>query len=864
LENIFNSKYLDLREAKTITIKMSLVKNVQNANVKVQFLPMPPNPIQNLEGTGFGSYNKQYYFDQDGKLTIKINMEDFKKETFGITSNATLKQLLMDLEYIKVIISAGETCFGNELNSTKLDIDIESIEVDYNDSSNTVYKQLCSNKLQQVETDTLEVVIDQKENMAEPKTEYVDTSGVKTEFVETSGYVEPLLKVPSTIEVKNVYNSEKEETSSVLLTTMKKINDLIVDGVSTNNEFLKLILKEETIYSYFSPDRFVKEHLANNKGAKLLTTITDISKIFAVGLSVAFCMIPIVDITIKMLVAPMILILFPIITNMIVHTIIDFRYLKSIGVEEAIALYGKENVSLTQQGLNVKNKNKKVSVYVINDKPKNAKEFEMKSVPIKIKAENGKLVKCWIGNYKGAPIIFAEGAKYEMIVKEFSKTRQFKTVFGKNTALKTNIDVIEVDMNNPEARISYSENGNILVGANVVKKGNNIDVEKEVSLLNNKKIEAITINQNIAVYIDDEIETLSSSQDFMNIIDLYVKNNSLGTNAKILFSTKYIDRVLELLETELGNKDITENKFIEIIQKLKEENKEVIVMFDEENKDYNKYKKYGIFSYIANNEYVDGITSAKAQTKFVTNLNKITSFDGSLSIIKVSVFKKEIEKASGIFTFLTSSINLKEYMKNRNINFIKQVATNFDYNQIPNIDMDIILKMLKAENKFEELSKYLVETDSISMYYLGLKTKEEKSVFVDAILERILVVNYLREYDKDLDSCYGLRDKKLEDLLSLALIAKYNKDGNLKISSQITINEKVKATDFEIEFSNILSQKVSLAFKDINVSKEINDPQSIDDIIRLIPLYAERNIELRTSDVKVVDLESIKGILSAA
>ena len=647
---------------------------------------------------------------------------------------------------------------------------------------------------------------------------------------------------------------EKTVPSSILPTTLTKLNNLISEGVFSIKKGLSVILNTETVKSLFNPLSFINSHF-QTMGAKILTLVTAIMLLGSFGIFVIF--IPIAFAVLSS-------IMIALGTNIGTHVIIDYRYFKSIGLNEAIDLYGKDKVKLTQNGLSInKEEEQNIPVYVINEKPKNAKDFNFKSVPIRIKTQKGNIVKCWIGNYNGVTVLFAEGAGYDVIVKEFNKTKQFETVYGKRTALKAKVDVIEVDMNNPNSSLRYSDTGNIIVGLNIVKTGGVIDLQKELSLLKNKKIESVTINQNIAIYIDDNINTLSTSQDFINVIDLYVKNENLGVNAKVLFSNEYIDRVLALLEQEQGSKELAQQKFIEIIKQLKDENKEVVVIFDEvsKNMDFNKYKQYGIFSYIAGNEYIDGITATKSQTKFVTNLSQIACFDGSLSIIKVSLFRKEIEQSSSIFTFLTSSLNLKEYMKNRSINFIKQVASNFDYNQIPEIGTDTVAKILKSETKFEDLKVYLNETDSISLYYLGLSNEEEKEAFINVILGRILVANYLREFDNNKDS-FGLKNKKMEEILAAALVAKYNRDGSFDILSQVTLNENLTAAQFELEFEKMIMDKVSTGFK--NGLSEISDPQSIDDIIKLIPLYAERNAELKTANVKVMEIQDIKGILSAA
>lgn len=662
---------------------------------------------------------------------------------------------------------------------------------------------------------------------------------------------------------------QEEIPSSILPSTIQKINNMITSGLFSIKKALVEILNKETFKSFFRPVNFVKEHI-NTKGAKILTIATAIAFFVAFGMSMlalygAYSFI----VQTALSLAASLVAAFDV--NVGTHIIIDYRYLKSVGLAEAVKLYGKENVKVHKDGsLSVNDKEKTVPIYVINDKPKNAAEFNFKSVPVKVRTQDGRTVKCWIGNYNGAAVLFADGADYETVVRDFGKTRQFETVFGRRTALKANVDVIEIDMNNPDSGLNYSQSGNVIVGANMVKTENVVDLQKEISLLKNKAIEAVTINQNVAVYIDDAPETVSVLQDFIDTVNLYVKNDGLGTNVKILFNDKFFtgDKVngkkgfLELLEQEYGNSEAADKEFIRIIEQLKQENKEIVVVFDEseETTNLNKYRRYGIFSYIANNEYVDGITATKTQTKFVTNLNQIYGFDGSLSIIKVSAFKEELAKSSGIFTFLTSSLNLNEYLKTRSINFIKQVASNFDFDQIPVMDVNIIGQILtSSQNKFEDLSKYLSGTDSVTMYYLGLSDDEQRAVFMEELLKRALVINYLRSLEQD-NAYYGLKDKNLENVLANALFERYMLKKNFDVITDVNLGETGQTTAAEIELKLLqtISQLSQKAFEE-------KDPKSIDDIIKLIPLYAERNIDFRTAtNIDVMEIKNIKGILSAA
>ena len=665
-----------------------------------------------------------------------------------------------------------------------------------------------------------------------------------------------------------VIDVAEEVPSSILPSTIKKINDMISKGTYSTKGALKTIIKSEILKSFFTPIHFVIRHY-QTKGAEILVVATVIMFLFSFGMFLS--LVPPVMAAIASFIVALT-------TNVSTHVIMDYRFLKSIGLSEAINLYGKDNVKLTNKGnVLIDNKAQTIPIYVINDKPKNAKDFNFKSVPIKVKAKDGKYVKCWIGNYNDATILFADGADYEVIVKEFGKTRQFETIYGKKTALKANIDIIEIDMNNPESGLSYSQSGNIIVGSDMVRTGDIVDLQKEISLLRNKIVETVTINQNVAVYIDDELDNISSSQDFIDVINLYMNNNDLGVNAKILFNDKFFagDKVngkkgfLELLEQEYGSSEAADKEFIRIIEQLKQENKEIVVVFDEtaETANLNKYRQYGIFSYIANNEYVDGLTQNKNHIKFVTNLNQIYGFDGSLSIIKVSAFKEELTKSSGIFTFLTSSLNLKEYIKTRNINFVRQVANNFDFDQIPVIDIEQIAQILTdSENKFKDLSKYLNGSDSISVYYLGLSDDEQRTVFMEEILKRALVVNYLRNYKND-EAYYGLKNKTLEDTLAKALIEKYKSDKTFNVANDKTLDESVSMAQLQFNLLQEISELSQKAFiQEIKTERDKeNKTRAIDDIINLIPLYAERNMEFRSAtNIDMVDIKNIKGILSAA
>ncbi|MDD3053114.1 MAG: hypothetical protein PHG84_01775 [Endomicrobiaceae bacterium] len=771
------------------------IKLLNNENIKeiIQFQFLPGNKG---DGSDYGVQQKDYYFDSDGNLTVTITKEDF------------LENSIYDIDFksIKLIVIAGKASFGREINSKSLNLDIMEVNIVYNDGTTKEVLQVPDNK------------------------------------TDTSGSTE----------------QQSSSPSSILPSTLGAINKLIEQGKVSTKSILREILNKETKFSILHPIKFVFEHKTQSgkKGAAAVIYSAAIA-IFVMFNVLLLTTLPLIVITVISLIVGLL-------ANITTHTIIDYFYLKSTGLQESIRLYGS-NVSLLENGqVNVADFEKSVPMYVINDKPSNYKEFDFKPISVKFKSKDGNNVKGWLGRYQGASVLFVDGANYEDIVNNFRQTRQFNI---SNNRISSNIDIIEVDLNNPNAEMTYSKSGNPLIGINTVKTNNIIDIQKEMALLSNKKVEAITINQNIAVFIDDDINNITSYNDLLSSIDLYIKNDNLGVDSKILFTDKYIDKILQLIREEVSKEITSEqeidnlvtDKFIEIIQASKNKNKNISVVFEQAdtNTDLKKYFKYGIFSYVVNGKYIDTVAGTDVNTKIITNLDQVQGFDGSISIIKVSSFKDEIASSSGIFTFLNSAMNIKEMLEKRNIDFIIQVAKNFDFNQMPEISNDIIIGIIKSEdiNKYSVLSKYINDTSSISMYYNGLKNDKEKEIFVKTILERMLAVNLLRANE----AYNGLKDHRLEEILAKALLIKYqnNIDPNIRYTDGFSIDDTIMASEVE---QKLLERILVLTDEAFNK----NTPQAINEIIEILPLYADRNTELRTSKVEVMNVQNIRGILSAA
>lgn len=798
---------LDLRYSKEIEVKLKLIGNYENPKIRYQLLPVTKGS-QNLEGTVFGYNMEDFSFDSDGNMILKISMDKFLTSQMGNKAlemtQEELKYYLMDLEHIKFIIIAGKTSFGTAINKENLNIEIKSINIKYEDGKTK---------------------------------KYINDESLLSSDEMTSASSKP---------------------GSILPETFGAVNDLILKGEISMLNMLKEILKKETFYSIIHPVKFVLNHKTQpgQTGAKAVVYSTFIAAFTAFNI-LLFTAAPV-------LLIPLISLITGLMANITTHTLIDYFYLKSSGLQEAVRLYGSEKVKFSESGkLNIADSQKAVPMFVINDKPSNFQEFDFKPISVKFKSKDGKEVKGWLGRYKGASVLFADGANYEDIVNNFRQTRQFSQ---SNKKISANVDIIEIDLNNPDSDIKYSKSGNPLAGLNALKTNNIIDIQKEVSLLNNKKVEAITINQNIALFIDDNADNIMSYNDLLSSIELYVKNDNLGTDSKILFTDKYLDRIIQLIRQDVSKdakskeeiEKLTAEKFMQILKEAKSKNKDISVVFDQpETTDFNKYFQYGIFSYVANGKYFDSVSGTDVNTKIVTNFDQVQGFDGSISIIKVSLFKDKIAKSSGIFTFLNSAMNIKEMLEKRSVDFVRQTANNFDFNQIPQISDGALIDIIKAKDtdKYSLLAKYINDASSIAMYYNGLKNANEKEIFINTLLERMLAVNLLRQKE----AYEGLKDHRLEEILAKALTAKYinNIDSSLKYEDFFSVNDSMTASEVEQKLLERVSFLTNEAFNK-------NSPQAINEIIEILPLYADRNTELRTTKVELINVQNIRGILSAA
>jgi len=857
---------VDVEDLKTITFKIRLNQesalNPETKKMRMQFLPSDRLGIYN-DGGHMGYLEDVDFILDSEKKEITVTKEMIKNSVYYSETN----ERNFDWSTVKIIFMTGEKVFTDTINKEPVQIEIESFTIEREDG-------------------TIE--------------EYV------------TGY-QP--EIPT-------YDEVIKKPNAILPQTIPFINGLISSGKATAANIVMTILKKETWQSVMSPAGFVKSHptALGKQGAGTVAKAVRVSSavaFFTMAGSLATVIVPafaiplvgVIALTAISLIAAFV-VRFP--ASMITQTVIDLRHIKSLGLEEAVKKYGKDNIMLTQDGVAIKDNPLRVfkakylvdkkTVYIVSDKPENSKEFNFKPVPINFILDSKKVAKTWLGNRKGATVIYVEWLRYDDLIKQqygeiinmLQESRYFQEKYG------VNAKPIEIDFNNPDRQLEYSESGSIIIGVNGVSDANgNIDGRMVVSLLHNAVVDGVTVNRNSAIQID-VLDGLSAYSDLEKFI-----SDAKTADTKIIFSEKEFEKVLELIRIELSKNTASkklENLTVERFLKLTKDannpknNLSVIIRYSNDadigigKEDI--YGRYGITSFIFDSQfgskYYDRISGFASDIKEISDLNDL-SCDGVLYVFKLSSVVKNIKETSSIFTFL-KSVNVSKILKEKNIDFVKQAVGNFAFDQFPQLsadDKNNIIDVLRITDEnidyTDVLKAFFKNNSSVIVYFNSLKNPQLRYAFARSVMERMLLVGYLANNG----IANGFANKSHEDLLTRMLVKKYlngigeesGSDSQLNIVTEEEMRAGVKAEDLTIierqqRLNKVLmglmpltddAYALKFAKQHLSVSND-RQAEAVNGIIKLLTLYADREVyePITLETAGIINMANFKAVLSAA
>ena len=225
--------------------------------------------------------------------------------------------------------------------------------------------------------------------------------------------------------------------------------------------------------------------------------------------------------------------------------------------------------------------------------------------------------------------------------------------------------------------------------------------------------------------------------------------------------------------------------------------------------------------------------------------------------IDIKVLEKKFKKERDITNVhrqigaLIGNIKIKTGIGEVSKEDIENIGYSLDYNKLP-ILKEAIDKEEFIEMSAEEFIKGLEikENSEIAIIMKSIKKEEIRESFVGVIKERILAKTELKNSNKE----YGLKDKKLEQLLGRMLVRRI---GN---SDKVTKNleETFKGNKEEI-IKKILEEKQKLE-QGTQEEKEV----AINTIIEIILVYAEENKKGVIRETKEEEVQRYRAMLCAA
>ena len=508
--------------------------------------------------------------------------------------------------------------------------------------------------------------------------------------------------------------------------------------------------------------------------------------------------------------------------SIVKHIAIDYRYIKSSGIQEAISMFGN-NTYMDEYGqIHIP------PVLIVNDL---TGLKGLKNTGIKV---NGRYI--YQVGQKGILIYGAEGVNSEDISMAVNESQMIKDAIEQMIKEKGYDGVsVEVDgVIQEEGEGVRFDKGITIIGTEELQNksadyidgyvSSSIELKRTVGIMYSQKalisLESIDDAEKLkqALYQGRARKIMSKSQyEQLNLtqeeimalrkngIEIYVDSNEINMDLKamgivgqivrkndgqILIHDYYAQEEIEV--EEIGEEDT----LINIEDKLVNSSKPVMIDIKVLAKTFQKENILAAYK---------GLNNLIGNLKLKTGIGELNKAD-----IMSLIYNLDYNKLP-LLSMLDESKSLQEYKENEIEEFLNTAISSMD----TNTEIKIILKAIKKNKNFNE---------------------EDYNEFVQIIKERILAKTALTKNYKE----FGLKDKKLEILLGEMLykqlpFAIEDKDLSNYNNVDITyINERNERVDVQGE--NGLMEKIK---QDTEKAMRNNDRVAINSIIDIILTYGD-------------------------
>lgn len=877
--------------ASMIAREATIIDNIKNPeNIRRVLGNMVPGDVE-INKNNFGFFNeaaaKQSAADATLRLGIKIS--DLTKQQKPLTADDEneLRKILEDSNYTS---AKGLANIGINLEplSVRLGAHVQNAEFHYTgtkthtESPNEIAqgKAVITLEDNQNTGNSYHIEFDDANNTITKLTVYDKNSNITAvENITDESFDRKEDQAIIAASDKDKTSVQETPKKAILPENIDIVNKMAYEGKGAF-AIASAISFKELFASILHPVKYVESH-ESKTGAITILGATYLSAIATAGLALFVPAIGLAAIPLALAVG--------LFSNITSHIIIDYHFLKSSGLIDAVREFGS-SAKLNEKGyINI-------PVYVINDQPENYTALNFINSGVKIKGNT-----LWIGEAENAVVVFSKDASYADISNEMSSNRRLndrirkisqqdvKIVLNKDNIA---VDWIEVNHNDNSDYIGYSANGNIQASYSMYKqmldRGEIQDFS--ASLRRVKNIDASIFAQGILHNLDD----ISTMEDFIE----YLKQHQKIGNGQIVINHEVLSEII----ADINNIKGTPNAFalMEFLLDARKTGVQVFVNVNgaqNQNKLQNELEKLGFAGYVSLNTktgkfelfnyFLRSASDVKTIDDFINaeNLeNEIKKSSGNVMISNKALRNIIHSERSGmiinqIVEILSSAKILKLFTPaDITPEFAMKAARNFSISEVPELSKiassetavrELVQRAAEGKITTADLRTMLLESgvpqsNTVLVYLTKLesqvkgKTSEEAAeifkAFTAGFVEKMLAADKLRKSFKP----YGLKDRNYETILGKAMFQQLLQQTESKGVSLSARNLGKTLKEAEEKLAEELNALLPKAF-------EANDPVAINTLIELIPPIAEQELKMEADDIRpTFNMRNVEKIMAAA
>jgi len=528
-------------------------------------------------------------------------------------------------------------------------------------------------------------------------------------------------------EIGRVAMQSLETVAAILPENMAVVNDALQKGESAIKVAAKIAIAE--IKDSLLPD-FVERHesQAGKAGAAQIRDFLD--KYMPVAEKASKISARLGRIVEKMIIG----------ASVVKHIAIDYKFIKSSGIQDAIKMFGT-NAKLSEDG--------KIEIGIVEDIEEANNVYELENTGIKINGSS-------IYRVAGSDLLLygAKGNSAVKVAQVINGTNTIKEEIKKIL----NKEGIEADEIETEGIVRTSKEG-IGIKDGLLEIGEMELEGKTAKQINTFITSSLEVKRAIGImFAQKTIVGLESITD-INKLKIAIEN---GRTRKVITEEQY--KMLNMTKEEIDG--------------LREQGIEIYIDGNESKKEY---MENGFSGQIIRNE--DGVKIRDYYMQEDVEIKEILTERESVEqalvnqekpiLVDIEILKKQFKAQRDITNIqrelgaLLGKIKVNMKIGELTIKDIENIGYNVSFNKVPQLKEKEIEELLKAETKEDVISLVGAESE-FAIILKSIKTKELAQTFIELIKERILAKKSLLESKNELEGA-ELQEKKQEIMLGKML-----------------------------------------------------------------------------------------------